>query len=75
MSESELERSRRINARPNNSVLVPCDKLKEMQETLASYKRVLVDIDNDQPELSHDKARMQNLDHIKWAKEVLNEAI
>lgn len=75
MSETELERSRRVNARPNNSVLVPCDKLKEMQETLASYKRVLVDIANDYPELSHDKARMQNLDHIKWAKEVLNEAI
>ena len=71
MSETELERSRRVNARPNNSVLVPCDKLKEMQETLVSYKRVLVDIANDYPELSHDKARMQNLDHIKWAKEVL----
>ena len=35
------------------------------------YKGVLVEIANDYPELSHDKARMQNLDHIKWAKEVL----
>lgn len=71
MNESELDRSRRVNARPNNTVLVPCDKLKEMHETLASYKKVLVDIANDYPELSHDKARMQNLDHIRWAKEVL----
>lgn len=75
MNESELEKSRRINARPNNSVLVPLDKLKGMQETLASYKRVLETIANDYPELSHDKARMQNLDHIKWAKEVLNETV
>ena len=83
MSETELERSRRINARPHTTVLIPCDKLKEMQESLAEYKKVLelmekykkvlIEIANDYPELSHDKVRMQNLDHIKWAKEVLNE--
>ena len=33
--------------------------------------RALEEIANDYPELSHDKARMQNLDHIKWAKEAL----
>lgn len=38
MSESELERSRRVNARPNNSVLVPCDKLAEMQAELKALK-------------------------------------
>jgi hypothetical protein len=73
--------SKCICTRPPNSVLVPCDKLKEMQETIAEYKKVsetaekykkvLIEIANDYPELSHDKARMQNLDHIRWAKEVL----
>lgn len=38
MSESELERSRRVNARPNNSVLVPCDKLAEMQAELKALQ-------------------------------------
>lgn len=64
MSESELERSRRINARPNT-------EYKKVLELMEKYKKVLIEIANDYPELSHDKARMQNLDHIKWAKEAL----
>lgn len=39
----------------------------------AAMKKVLVEIANDYVELSHDKARMQNIDHIKWAKAVLEE--
>lgn len=35
--------------------------------------RVVIDIANDYVELSHDKARMQNLDHIKWTNAVLKE--
>jgi hypothetical protein len=64
MSESELERSRRINARPNT-------EYKKVLELMEKYKKVLIEIANDYPELSQDKARMQNLDHIKWAKEAL----
>lgn len=64
MSETELERSRRINARPNT-------EYKKVLELMEKYKKVLIEIANDYPELSYDKARMQNLDHIKWAKEVL----
>ena len=45
--------------------------LRAYAEKLEEYKAVLTNIANDYPELSHDKARMQNLDHIKWAKEVL----
>lgn len=47
------------------------DLLEESADVIEKYIKVLVDIANDYPELSHDKARMQNLDHIKWAKEVL----
>lgn len=47
------------------------DLLEESADVIEKYTKVLVDIANDYPELSHDKARMQNLDHIKWAKEVL----
>lgn len=47
------------------------DLLRAYAEKLEEYKAVLINIANDYPELSHDKARMQNLDHIKWAKEVL----
>lgn len=68
MSETELERSRRINARPNT-------EYKKVLELMEKYKKVLIEIANDYPELSYDKARMQNLDHIKWAKEVLNETV
>lgn len=44
MSESELERSRRVNARPNNTVLVPCDELKKMQDRIEEleYKNSLL---------------------------------
>jgi len=51
------------------------DEYKKVLETMEKYKKVLIDIANDYPELSYDKARMQNLDHIKWAKEVLNETV
>ena len=51
------------------------DLLDESADVIEKYIKVLVEIANDYPELSHDKARMQNLDHIKWAKEVLNETI
>lgn len=47
------------------------DLLEEAADQLETYTKVLETIANDYPELSHDKARMQNLDHIKWAKEVL----
>ena len=60
MSESELERSRRINARPNPYV----DRIKELESVLQS-------IANEQVELSHDKIKWQVQDHIRWAKEVL----
>ena len=44
MSETELERSRRVNARPNNTVLVPCDELKKMQDRIEEleYKNSLL---------------------------------
>lgn len=60
MSESELERSRRINARHNPYV----DRIKELETVLES-------IANEQVELSHDKIKWQVQDHIRWAKEVL----
>jgi dihydropteroate synthase len=47
------------------------DLLEESADVIEKYIKVLEDIANDYPELSHDKARMQNLDHIKWAKNVL----
>ena len=51
------------------------DLLDESADVIEKYIKVLVEIANDYPELSYDKARMQNLDHIKWAKEVLNETV
>ena len=48
---------------------------KKVSETMEKYKKVLIEIANDYVELSHDKVLMQNIDHIKWAKEVLNETI
>jgi len=62
MSESELERSRRINARTNPYV----DRIKELETVLQS-------IANEQVELSHDKIKWQVQDHIRWAKAVLKE--
>jgi hypothetical protein len=38
MKESELERSRRINSRPINTVLVPCDELEEMKAELKALR-------------------------------------
>lgn len=54
-----------------NQIEVQGKLLRAYAEKLEEYKDVLTNIANDYPELSHDKARMQNLDHIKWAKEVL----
>lgn len=54
-----------------NQIEVQGKLLRVYAEKLEEYKEVLTNIANDYPELSHDKARMQNLDHIKWAKEVL----
>lgn len=51
------------------------EEYKKVSEIMGKYKKVLIEIANDYPELSYDKARMQNLDHIKWAKEVLNETV
>jgi organic radical activating enzyme len=51
------------------------EEYKKVLETMEKYKKVLIDIANDYVELSYDKARMQNIDHIKWAKEVLNETV
>jgi hypothetical protein len=35
------------------------------------YKQALESIANEQVELSHDKIKWQNEDHIKWAKDAL----
>jgi hypothetical protein len=35
------------------------------------YKQALESIANEQVELSHDKIKWQNADHIKWAREAL----
>ena len=56
-----------------------CDKYMEQAATmlrqqanqLAKYKYVLESIANEYVELSHDKIKWQNEDHIKWAKEAL----
>ena len=45
--------------------------LRQQAKRIEELEKVLIAIASDYPELSHDKARMQNLDHIKWAKEVL----
>lgn len=63
MSESELERSRRVNSRPNPYL----ERIKELETVLQS-------IANEKVELSYDKIKWQVEDHIRWAKEVLNEA-
>ena len=47
------------------------DLLEEAADQLAKYKQVLESIANEQVELSHDKIKWQNEDHIKWAKEAL----
>lgn len=55
----------------NSFNLHACEMLRQQADLLDKYEKVLEKIANDYPELSHDKARMQNIDHIKWAKGVL----
>lgn len=50
------------------------DLLMAQHDRLQALEKVMHEIANDYPELSHDKARMQNLDHIKWARAVLTGA-
>jgi len=45
--------------------------LRQQADQLAKYKYVLESIANEYVELSHDKIKWQNEDHIKWAKEAL----
>jgi proline racemase len=45
--------------------------LRQQAEQLAKYKQVLESIANEYVELSHDKIKWQNEDHIKWAKDAL----
>jgi phosphosulfolactate synthase (CoM biosynthesis protein A) len=56
-----------------------CDKymeqaatmLRQQQAQINKYIQVLESIANEQVELSHDKIKWQNEDHIKWAKDAL----
>jgi hypothetical protein len=45
--------------------------IKQQANQLAKYKQALESIANEYVELSHDKIKWQNEDHIKWAKEAL----
>ena len=45
--------------------------LRQQQKDIDKYKQVLESIANEHPELSHDKIRWQNGDHIRWAREAL----
>jgi hypothetical protein len=47
------------------------DLLEEAAGKIDKYKQALESIANEQVELSHDKIKWQNEDHIKWAKEAL----
>jgi ATP-dependent protease ClpP protease subunit len=47
------------------------DLLEEAADKIDKYKQVLESIANEQVELSHDKIKWQNEDHIMWAKEAL----
>jgi len=47
------------------------EMLRQQADQLAKYKYVLESIANEYVELSHDKIKWQNEDHIKWAKEAL----
>lgn len=51
------------------------NEYKKVSEIMEKYKKVLIDIANDYHEESFDKVKQQNIDHIKWAKEVLNETV
>lgn len=45
--------------------------IKQQANQLAKYKQALESIANEYVELSHDKIKWQNEDHIKWAKDAL----
>ena len=45
--------------------------LIQQQAQIDKYKQVLESIANEQVELSHDKIKWQNEDHIMWAKGAL----
>ena len=45
--------------------------LRQQQAQIAKYKQALESIANEQVELSHDKIKWQNEDHIKWARDAL----
>jgi hypothetical protein len=47
------------------------NKIRELQEKNDKFQRVLESIANEYVELSHDKIKWQNADHIRWAKEAL----
>lgn len=51
------------------------DLLEEAAVVLNKFTKVLEEIANDSAEESFDKVKQQNIDHIKWAKEVLNETV
>ena len=46
----------------------------ELQIKLDAAEQVIQSIANEQVELSHDKIKWQNGDHIKWCKDYLNKA-
>lgn len=57
----QAERDRLFRA--HSLAMVKADKLLQVVESIA----------NDYVELSYDKILLQNKDHIKWAKEVIEE--
>lgn len=67
----ELEDEAKYGECDWTSPRVSATMIRRLLEERDKFIKVLEEIANDYPELSHDKARMQNLDHIKWAKEVL----
>jgi proline racemase len=54
-----------------DTVVEAAAMLRQQQAQIAKYKQALESIANEQVELSHDKIKWQNEDHIKWAKEAL----
>lgn len=61
IEELQAERDRLFKA--HSLAMVKADKLLQVMESIA----------NDYVELSYDKILLQNKDHIKWAKEVIQE--
>jgi hypothetical protein len=45
--------------------------MRQQQAQIDKYKQVLESIANERVELSHDKIKWQNEDHIKWARDAL----